>query len=91
MRQDDAGEESCSGLLAPTSGEVLIDGIPLSTLGPRVYREHIAAVMQEDQLLSGSIAENICFFDVCLDRREDDEMRRDGRHPRRDHAYADGL
>jgi ATP-binding cassette subfamily B protein RaxB len=33
----------------------------------RVYREQIAAVMQEDQLLSGSIADNICFFDPSFD------------------------
>jgi len=51
------------GLLEPTSGEVLLDGIPLQTIGIRVYREQVAAVMQEDQLLSGSIADNICFFD----------------------------
>ena len=50
------------GLLPPTSGEILIDGVPLSALGVRSYREQIAAVMQEDQLLSGSIADNICFF-----------------------------
>jgi len=55
------------GLLEPTSGEVLIDGIPLDTFGPRVYREHIAAVMQEDRLMSGSIAENISFFANALD------------------------
>src|SRR5262249_48179286 len=47
------------GLLEPTSGEVLIDGIPLSTIGPRAYREQVGAVMQDDQLLSGSIADNI--------------------------------
>src|SRR5262249_22159814 len=35
---------------------------------PRAYREHIGAVMQEDQLLSGSIADNICFFDADFDR-----------------------
>ncbi len=51
------------GLLQPTRGEVLIDGTPLSMIGPRAYREHVGAVMQEDQLLSGSIADNICFFD----------------------------
>ena len=55
------------GLLEPTSGEVLVDGIPLQTIGVRVYREQIAAVMQEDQLLSGSIADNICFFDPGFD------------------------
>jgi ATP-binding cassette, subfamily B, bacterial CvaB/MchF/RaxB len=56
------------GLLEPTSGEVLIDGVPLSTLGVRAYREQVGAIMQEDQLLSGSIADNICFFDHDFDR-----------------------
>ena len=56
------------GLLEPTSGEVLIDGIPLTTLGLRMYREQVGAVMQEDQLLSGSIADNICFFDAAFDQ-----------------------
>ena len=55
------------GLLEPTRGEILIDGIPLSTIGPRAYREHVGAVMQEDLLLSGSIADNICFFDPSFD------------------------
>jgi len=58
------------GLLQPTAGEVLIDGIPLDTLGPRVYREQVAAVMQEDQLLSGSVADNISFFDNEFDREK---------------------
>jgi ATP-binding cassette subfamily B protein RaxB len=55
------------GLLEPTSGEILVDGISLSTIGPRAYREHVAAVMQDDQLLSGSIADNITFFDPAFD------------------------
>jgi len=55
------------GLIAPTSGEVLIDGIPLATIGARAYREQVGAVMQDDQLLSGSIADNICFFDSAFD------------------------
>jgi ATP-binding cassette subfamily B protein RaxB len=55
------------GLLQPTSGEILLDGIPLNTIGPRVYREQIGVVMQDDQLLSGSIAENICFFAHSID------------------------
>jgi ATP-binding cassette subfamily B protein RaxB len=56
------------GLLEPTSGEILIDGVALSTIGPRAYREQVGAVMQEDQLLSGSIADNICFFDPSFDQ-----------------------
>ena len=56
------------GLLEPTSGEIFIDGMPMSSLGVRAYREQVGAVMQEDQLLSGSIADNICFFDPVFDQ-----------------------
>src|SRR4051812_3289921 len=56
------------GLLEPTLGEVLVDGVPLQVIGPRAYREQVGAVMQEDQLLSGSIADNICFFDPEFDQ-----------------------
>lgn len=55
------------GLLEPTSGEVLADGIPLHVIGVRTYREQVGAVMQDDQLLSGSIADNISFFDAAFD------------------------
>jgi ATP-binding cassette subfamily B protein RaxB len=51
------------GLVEPTSGEVLVDGMPLSALGPQTFRSQIGVVMQDDQLLSGSIADNICCFD----------------------------
>ena len=57
------------GLLEPTSGDVLIDGTPLSVIGPRAYREQVGAVMQEDQLLSGSIADNICAFETTFDQQ----------------------
>jgi ATP-binding cassette, subfamily B, bacterial CvaB/MchF/RaxB len=56
------------GLLEPSEGEVLIDGTPLTTFGPRLWREHVGAVMQDDQLLSGSVAENITFFDQVVDQ-----------------------
>lgn len=51
------------GLLPPTEGDVLIDGVPIRRLGLRQYRRLIGAVLQEDHLLAGSIAENIAFFD----------------------------
>jgi len=57
------------GLLEPTSGELHIDGVPLSLIGYRAYREHVGAVMQEDQLLSGSIADNICCLDSSFDEQ----------------------
>ena len=55
------------GLLDSTDGEVLIDGLPLGTFGARAFRDHVGVVMQDDQLLSGSIADNICFFDQAFD------------------------
>ena len=55
------------GLLEPTAGEVVIDGTPLSLFGAQAYREHVAAVMQDDHLISGSIADNICFFDPAFE------------------------
>ena len=57
------------GLIRPTSGEVLIDGMPLPALGSGVFRSQIGVVMQEDHLLSGSIADNICCFDEASDLR----------------------
>jgi ATP-binding cassette, subfamily B, bacterial CvaB/MchF/RaxB len=51
------------GLFQPTSGEVRIDGLPLPAFGERAYRRQVATVMQDDQLLAGSILQNICFFD----------------------------
>lgn len=49
-------------LLTPTSGEILVDGQPLAHLGIERWRSMISAVMQDDQLFSGSISDNICFF-----------------------------
>ena len=43
--------------------------VPLATLGPRAYRSKIGVVMQEDHLLSGSIADNICCFNEASDLR----------------------
>jgi len=51
------------GLLQPTGGEILIGGVRLSHINAHDYRNMVAAVMQEDQLFAGSIADNICFFD----------------------------
>ncbi|MCE0557245.1 peptidase domain-containing ABC transporter [Motilimonas sp. E26] len=53
------------GLFTPSAGEILIDGTPLHQLPG--YRQQIAAVMQEDQLFAGSIAENIACFDAETD------------------------
>jgi ATP-binding cassette subfamily B protein RaxB len=51
------------GLMPPTYGEILIDNTPLAVIDNEVYRDSIGVVMQDDHLLSGTIADNICFFD----------------------------
>lgn len=56
------------GLLPPTEGEVLIDNIPITQLGLRAYRQLVGTVMQDDVLLSGSLQDNIAFFDARIDQ-----------------------
>lgn len=55
------------GLLPASSGKVLADGLDIRHLGLGHFRQQVAAVMQQDQLLSGSLAENIAFFDPDID------------------------
>jgi ATP-binding cassette subfamily B protein RaxB len=55
------------GLYAPATGTILIDGRPLGQLSLQSVRERQGVVMQDDQLLSGSIAENVAFFDPQMD------------------------
>ena len=55
------------GLLRPTEGSIRIGGHDLHKLGPRNVRAIVGAVMQDDQLFAGSIADNIGFFDPEFD------------------------
>ena len=58
------------GLYAPTSGRILIDGQPMSELGIQNWRSQVGVVMQDDKLLSGTIADNISFFDPEMDMKK---------------------
>jgi ATP-binding cassette subfamily B protein RaxB len=51
------------GELAPVAGEVRIDGRTLAQCGLGAWRTKLAAVLQEDVLFTGSLADNIAFFD----------------------------
>lgn len=55
------------GLITGESGKVEADGVDIRHLGLRHYRNQVAAVMQDDQLMSGTLAENISFFDAEMD------------------------
>ena len=56
------------GLLVPTEGVIRIGGHDLHKLGPRNVRAIVGAVMQDDQLFAGSVADNISFFDLEYDQ-----------------------
>ncbi|MCX6945345.1 MAG: ATP-binding cassette domain-containing protein, partial [Opitutales bacterium] len=49
------------GLYAPTTGRILIDGVPQSEWDMRWIRRQLAVVMQDSILLSGSVGDNIRF------------------------------
>lgn len=51
------------GLLTPNEGEIRFGGVDIRMLRPETYRQLIGAVMQDDQLFAGSMADNIAFFD----------------------------
>ena len=51
------------GLLPASEGAVWVGGQPIRTLGLRNYRAMVGAVMQDDQLFAGSVADNIAFGD----------------------------
>ncbi|WP_191578995.1 peptidase domain-containing ABC transporter [Achromobacter insolitus] len=51
------------GVLAPTDGDVLIDGVPARGAGAACLRRMAGTVLQDDALFAGSLAENISFFD----------------------------
>lgn len=55
------------GLVEPESGEVAVDGIPLHRFGYKSFHRQIAAVLQEDSLFAGSLADNIALFDEEVD------------------------
>lgn len=53
------------GLLHTEEGRILIDGVPINEV-PN-YRSQISAVMQEEQLLSGDLYDNISCFESRID------------------------
>lgn len=55
------------GLRSPTSGAIELDGRSATPELWRVWRERVGLVAQDDRLLSGTIADNIAFFDPDLD------------------------
>jgi len=57
------------GLHQPTSGTIDLDDHRASPELWRAWRRHVGVVAQDDRLLSGTIADNIAFFDPDLDMK----------------------
>lgn len=55
------------GLMEPTEGKVKINGVALPQYGISKWRNQVGAVMQHDQLFSGSLMDNIAAFDSHID------------------------
>jgi ATP-binding cassette, subfamily B, bacterial CvaB/MchF/RaxB len=55
------------GIHAPQNGEVRVGGLPLAQLGLAQWRAMVGTVMQDDALLTGSVIDNIGFFDASPD------------------------
>ena len=64
------------GLLEPTEGEIRVGGFSLAQLGLVNYRRLVGAVMQDDELFSGSVADNISFFDPVPNAKRIEECAR---------------
>lgn len=56
-----------AGFAEPYAGDLLVDGIPMEQIGRARWRRHVGTVMQDDALISGTIADNISFFDPDVD------------------------
>jgi subfamily B ATP-binding cassette protein HlyB/CyaB len=57
------------GLLQPTSGRILIDGVDLARLDLRSYRRQVGTALQENLLLAGTIGDNIALGDLTPDAK----------------------
>ena len=57
------------GLLPQNAGKIIVDEVPLGPATMGTWRSRIAAVMQDDYLLSGTLGENISFFDTQPNQR----------------------
>ena len=55
------------GLLEPTTGAILYDGVDLTGLDWRQLRRHIGFVLQDNHMFDATIAENIAFGDEQAD------------------------
>lgn len=61
------------GIYRPSSGKILINGLPIESIPVEDLRSSIACVLQDDVLFAGSIRENIAFFESEIDQARVEE------------------
>lgn len=58
------------GLIEAEEGDVLLDGMTIENFGYKNFHKQVAAVLQEDKLFAGTIAQNIALFSENIDMDE---------------------
>ncbi|BCL82257.1 NHLP family bacteriocin export ABC transporter peptidase/permease/ATPase [Ktedonobacteria bacterium brp13] len=58
------------GLITPTKGDILYDGMPLQKLNYQEVRRQFGVVLQESFVFSGSVRENIAFNNPDMDMKQ---------------------
>lgn len=58
------------GFLEPTEGRILYGNVDIAEIGRSAFRSICGTVLQSDRLFSGSIEDNICFFEAAPDREQ---------------------
>ncbi len=62
----------------PTKGRILIGGIDISTLDPKVYLKKLGVVLQDFSLFSYSITENLVFNETINEKRINEAIETSG-------------
>jgi ATP-binding cassette, subfamily B, bacterial CvaB/MchF/RaxB len=65
--------QALMGFFPIASGDIFLGGVAMRKMGLQNYRQHLGAVLADDKLLAGTVAENICLFapDPDMDKIED--------------------
>lgn len=64
------------GILTPTQGEIFVNDMPLANIGYESFRNIVGSVMQDDCLFTGTIGDNISFFDEAPNQTRIEECAR---------------
>ncbi len=62
------------GLLEPTRGQILVDGVDLAQVAPEWWRKQVVYFPQEPRLLNGTLRENLLAANEALDDRALDSL-----------------